>query len=107
MATGFIASQNNFGVPTHNVAGVEEAICYVFERWLEDHGGKNRDEGLEIVEHITGFLAQHETRFEIHIASYTRDVSDSRGTPVRDCLGYTGHSGDRTYYHIIPERFRE
>jgi uncharacterized protein (DUF927 family) len=107
MTTGWLASVDNFGVLTHNVAGVEESICYVFERWLSDHGGKNRDEGQEIVDHITDFLMQHEARFETRIASDTGDINGSRGAAPRDCLGYTGHCGGKTFYYIIPERFRE
>jgi putative DNA primase/helicase len=47
IATGMLASQDSFGVLTHNSAGIKESICYVFERWLKD-GGRIRTRGRRL-----------------------------------------------------------
>lgn len=107
---GALASADNYGVFTHNIEGIESAIYAVFRRLLEDRGGKKSCEEQEIIQHIVGFLMQHEARFRKIGIIIREDGSEVKGLPEDakiNCLGYMEAYPDRTIYYINPKLFKE
>ena len=114
LTTGLLASVDQYGVFTHNTEGIESAVYAVFERLLEDRGGKKSCEEREIIQHIIGFLMQHEARFSKLKSTIHKEDEDCDSPSkteddrtVYNRLGYIKECLDKTDYYIIPELFKE
>ncbi|MDR1475001.1 MAG: DUF927 domain-containing protein [Holosporales bacterium] len=85
---------------------VEEAIGFVFERWLKDRGGKRNVDEEEIIQHIMGWLGQCQSSF-LNVAkkadnSGKLEASMTNYSPNK-LYGYV-HKTDnetRTYYIFL------
>jgi putative DNA primase/helicase len=97
---GELASIDQYGIFTHNAAGVEESIHYVFGRWLNERGGKNCNHEEKIVAHIIDFLMQHDAMFKDVDNKYVDNKKD-----VFNCLGYKELHGSETIYWVNPSMF--
>jgi putative DNA primase/helicase len=100
ITTGILASSDYCGVLTHDVIGVEEAIYAIFDRWLVDRGGKKSVEDDALIEHVIGFLVQHESRF--------KKIHSIEERTIINCLGFMEKmQTDATIFYIIPKLFRK
>jgi uncharacterized protein (DUF927 family) len=78
---------------------VEEAIYSIFNRWLADRGGKKSVEDHAIIEHVIGFVVQHESRF--------KKIRDIEERTIINCLGFMEKRQNATIFYIIPKLFRK
>ncbi|MDR2646078.1 MAG: DUF927 domain-containing protein [Holosporaceae bacterium] len=99
ITTGILASSDYCGIFTHNIISIEDAIYAIFNRWLADRGGKKSTEDHMIIEHVIGFLMQHESRY--------RKIYDFEERTIVNCLGFMEKTTDATVFYIIPKLFRE
>ncbi|MDR1196516.1 MAG: DUF927 domain-containing protein [Endomicrobium sp.] len=99
LTAGVLASLDQLKVFTHNTEGIELAIFAVFERFLEERGGKKSYEEQEIIQHVLNFLMQYESRF--------RKIEENRDRMINDCLGYMNVCSEKKTYYINPKPFRE
>jgi putative DNA primase/helicase len=106
---GSLASSDHFGIFTHKSKDIEEAIYFVFERWLEDRGGKKITDKDEIVEELKSFLVQNDHRLKIERvddpANGYRTQPDTKS--IHNCLGYKKDEGSATVYWIFPKLFQK
>jgi uncharacterized protein (DUF927 family) len=56
-------------------------------------------EDYAIIEHVIGFLVQHESRF--------KKIHSIEERTIINCLGFMGKTQDATIFYIIPKLFRE
>jgi putative DNA primase/helicase len=81
---------------------VNESIEFIFERWLNDRGGKRNVDEEEVVQHVMDFLMQHSANF-IEL----RDGRTEENRTTYNLLGYFQKENDSTTYYIIPTSFKE
>jgi putative DNA primase/helicase len=81
---------------------VEEAVNFVFGRWLQDRGGKKNVEDENIVQHVKDCLMQHSARL-IEL----RDGKTEENRTTYNLLGYFQKDNNTTTYYIIPKSFKK
>lgn len=104
LTAGILACADKYCVLTHNTESVKSAIYAVFERWLEDRGGKKHRGDNKIMQYLDDFLIQNASRFKKIVTKTREDTSEydiHEDRIINNCLGYINHSnGASTYYTI-------
>lgn len=80
---------------------VEEAANFVFDRWLQDRGGKKNVEEEVIIQHVRGYLIQYQDRFK-KVSKNTADERLSTSPEqlvIQNSLGYVNVCEEQTVCH--------
>jgi uncharacterized protein (DUF927 family) len=79
-----------------------ESVKFVFNRWLQDRGGKKNVEDEKIVQHVMDFLMQHSARF-----MELRNGETEENRTTYNLLGYFQKENNKTTYYLILKSFKE
>jgi hypothetical protein len=86
-------------------------VNFVFDRWLQDRGGKKNVEGEKILQCVYDRLIQHDSRFKkvnlVADKSCLEVNQDEKIRSIQNQMGYVHEHKEGKTYYIINELFKK